>query len=113
MEATKKTKELLLPSDPYYALAINTLWYEEKLKNEFKEKNANCYLIGCRADELRYSDSSLRYWKEEIAGEGYLHSVNSDIHRIFRTASLCDGYFYNHDLAVGEYMTGSEGTTLQ
>lgn len=113
VEATKKTKELLLPSDPYYALAINTLWYEEKLNNEFKEKNANRYLIGCRADELRYSDSSLRYWKEEIAGEGYLHSVNSDIHRIFRTASLCDGYFYNHDLAVGEYMTGSEGTTLR
>lgn len=113
VEATKKTKELLLPSDPYYALAINTLWYEEKLNDEFKEKNANRYLIGCRADELRYSDSSLRYWKEEIAGEGYLHSVNSDIHRIFRTASLCDGYFYNHDLAVGEYITGSEGTTLR
>ncbi len=115
VEATEKTKELLLPSDPYYALALNTLWWEEKLNGEFKEKNSKRYLIGCRADELRYSDSSLRYWKEEETGEGYLQSVNRDIHRIFRTASLCDGYFYNHNLAVGEYMTGSDGdgTTLR
>ena len=113
VEATKKTIELLLPSDPYYALAVNTLRNEEKLNGEFKGKSPSRYLIGCRADELRYSDSSLRYWKEEVAGEGYLNSVNSDIHRIFRTASLCDGYFFNHDLAVGECMTGSDGTTLR
>lgn len=112
VKATEKTKEILQPSDSYYALAVNTLWYEEKLNGEFKEKDNNRYRIGCRADELRYSDSSLRYWKEETANVGYLQSVNCDIHRIFRTASLCDGYFYNHDLAVGEYMTGSDGTTL-
>ena len=112
VEATERVKELLLPSDPYYALALGTLWYEQRLTGDFKEKNSNRYLIGCRADELRYHDSSLRYWKEESTGKGYLQSVNDDIHRVFRTASLCDGYFYNHDLAVGEYMTGSDGTTL-
>lgn len=113
IEATEKTKKLLPPSDPYYSLAVNTLWVEEKLIGEFKEKNSNRYLIDCRADELRYSDSSLRYWKEEQTGEGYLYSVSSDIHRIFRTSSLCDGFFYNQDLSVGECMTGSDGTTLR
>lgn len=113
IEATEKTKKLLPPSDPYYSLAVNTLWVEEKLIGEFKEKNSTRYLIDCRADELRYSDSSLRYWKEEQMGEGYLYSVSSDIHRIFRTSSLCDGFFYNQDLSVGECMTGSDGTTLR
>ena len=113
IEATEKTKKLLPPSDPYYSLAVNTLWVEEKLIGEFKEKNSTRYLIDCRADELRYSDSSLRYWKEEQTGEGYLYSVSSDIHRIFRTSSLCDGFFYNQDLSVGECMTGSDGTTLR
>lgn len=113
VEAIEKAKKILLPSDPYYALAINTLWCEEKLNSEYKEKNSHRYLIGCCADELRFSDSSLRYWKEEEYGEGYLNSVNRDIQRIFRTASLCDGFFYNKNLAVGEYMTGSDGTTLR
>ncbi len=112
VEAVEKTKEFLLPSDLYYAFALNTLWYEEKLSGDFKEKNSKRYRIGRRADELRYSDSSLRYWKGESNDDGYLQSVNQDIHCIFRTASLCDGYFYHHDLAVGERMTGSDGTTL-
>ena len=113
VEAIEKAKKILLPSNPYYALAVNALWCEEKLNSEYKEKNSRRYRFGCRADELRFSDSSLRYWKEEMVSEGYLNSVNRDIYRVFRTASLCDGFFYNEDLAVGEYMTGSDGTTLR
>ncbi len=113
VEATKKTNALLPPSDAYYALAVNKLWVEEKLKCDFKEKDTNHYTIGCCADELRYSDSSLRYWKEESTIEGALYSVNHNINRLFRSVSLCDGYFYNSDLTVGECMTGSDGTTLR
>lgn len=111
--ATEKVKELLLPSDPYYAIAVNTLDMEEKLNGEFKEKNSRRYSITCHADELRYSDSSLRYWEEEAMYRGDLRSYEDDIHRIFRVASFCDGYFFNPELAVGECMTGSDGTTLR
>ncbi len=112
MEATEKAKSLLTPADRYYALALNTLWVEEKLAGEFKDKNENRFCLGCDAYELRYDSSTPRFWKKEINGSGYLHSINRDILQIFRTASLCDGYFYNPELKVGKSMTGSDGTTL-
>ena len=110
--ATEKAKKLLLPSDLYYALCENAVWEEEKMAGEFKGKNPKHYLIGYRAEELRYSNAALRYWKEDGVGEGYLNSVHPNMHRIFRIASLCDGFFYHQDLAVGACMTGSDGTTL-
>ncbi len=111
-EAAEKAKSLLTPADAYYALAMNTPWLKEKMTGEFKEKNKSRYILGCRAFELRYSDGALRFWKMESKGEGYLQSVNRDMYDIFRTASFCDGYFYSHELKVGESMTGSDGTTL-
>lgn len=111
-EATEKAKSLLFPTDIYYALCVNAIWAEEKLAGEYKEKNSKRYSVGYRADELRYSGPSLRYWKEEEMGVGQLRSVDSYIHLIFRAASFCDGFFYNSELAVGESMTGSDGTTL-
>ncbi len=112
MEATEKAKSLLTPADRYYALALNTPWVEEKLAGDLKDKNEYRFVLGCDAYELRYDGASPRFWKKETSGSGYLHSINRDILHIFRTASLCDGYFYNPDLTVGESMVGSDGTTL-
>ncbi|HBN83988.1 MAG TPA: hypothetical protein DDZ89_09110, partial [Clostridiales bacterium] len=109
--AYDKVCEVLKPSDSYYTLIPYARKMEAVLENEYKDESEKRYRIGSNADEFRYFDGTLRFWSNEGFGEGYMHSVDSDIMRIFRNSCLCDGQFFA-DIKTGESYIGSDGTTL-
>lgn len=111
-EAYDKVKEILKPSDVYYALVPYAREMEQKLSADYKEKNEKQYQIEAAAEEFRYIDGVLCYWSEERIGEGHLRSADRDISHIFLNSSRCDGRFMDKNLIVGETYTGSDGTTL-
>lgn len=112
VEAYDRVQKLLKPSDVYYALIPFARELEQKLSGDYREKNEKRYRINAGAEELRCLDGTLRYWKEELVGEGCLVAADWESNCIFRNSSLCDGYFQKADLAPGETCTGSDGTTL-
>ena len=111
-EAYDHVLKILNSSHAYRALIPGARKMEELLSSDFKDKDNNTYLIGGSADEFRYVDGMLRYWKSEEYGEGYLNSVDREISDIFRFSAICDGCFFDSSLKVGESVTGSDGTTL-
>ncbi len=112
LEAYDKVREILKPSDPYYALVPYAREMEQKLSSNYKEKNAKHYLIGASAEEFRYIDGALCYWKKEEIGEGYMNSIDREIGYVFRNSFRCDGHFTCEKLTVGQTHTGSDGTEL-
>lgn len=112
MEAYGRVRQLLNPSDVYYALVPFAREMEQKLSGDYREKNKNHYHLCASSEELHYIDGALRYWKQESIGEGELASVDWEINDIFRNSSLCDGYFLKDGLAVGDVYTGTDGAAL-
>ncbi len=72
------------------------------------------YRLGAGVNVLRMVDGGLRYDYEsaEYNGNGYLRSVNREIHFLLDLASRCDRRFFDPTLTVGETIIGSDGTTL-
>lgn len=110
--AYDRVREILKPSDAYYALVPYAREMEQKLSTDYNGKNVRQYQLEAAAEEFRYIDGALYYWKEERYGEGYICSADRDMLHIFRNSFRCDGRFMDAKLAVGETCTGSDGTTL-
>ena len=111
-EAYDKVRDILKPSDIYYALIPFACEMEQKLSADYREKNNKQYRIRAAAEEFRYLDGTLCYWKEEGTSEGEMNSGDRNIGHIFRNSSRCDGHFIDNKLTVGETYTGSDETTL-
>lgn len=113
LEAYDKARDILKPSDVYYALIPYAREMEQKLSTDYKGKKINQYRIGAGAVEYRYIDGALCYWCEEDICKGYLnYSNNLGVSNIFFNSFRCDGRFMDPKLVVGETYTGSDGTTL-
>lgn len=110
--AFDKVQSLLTPADRYYALTMYAREVEEKMSAGYKDKNQKRFLNNAGADELRYINGNLRYWKMEEYGEGYMNSIDRQIGNLFFNVSRCDGWFFDEKMAVGETRTGSDGNTL-
>ncbi|MBO5649640.1 MAG: sigma-70 family RNA polymerase sigma factor [Clostridia bacterium] len=110
--AFDKVQSLLTPADRYYALVLYAREVQDKMTSGYKDKNKKRFLNNAGADELRYIDGSLRYWKQEEYGEGYMNSIDRQIGNLFFNISRCDGWFFDEKMAVGENRTGSDGNTL-
>ncbi len=111
-EAFDKVCEVLKPSDIYYTLIPGSCEMTEKLASDYKDKDKYKYRIGGDAYELRYSEGNIRYWTSEGYYKGNMNSVDLSVAKLIRTASKCDGYFFDETLEVGKTITGSDGTTL-
>lgn len=110
--AFDKVQSLLTPADRYYALTVYAREVEDKMAAGYAAKTYEHFLNNAGADELRYIDGSLRYWKQEEYGEGYMNSIDRQIGNLFFNVSRCDGWFFDEKMAVGETRTGSDGNTL-
>lgn len=110
-KAYKKVLEILDDGDAYKALVSYAIKMHDVLKTSYKEIPQKQYLIGASAEEYRYIDNSIRYWKNEGFGEGYMSTVDRDIMHIFCNSSKCDGYFFA-DIPLGESFVGTDETTL-
>ena len=109
--AYDKVESVLDLSEPYRALVPYARKMEEQLETRYKGINKESYRIGAKAEEYRMIDGNLRFWSEEGFSAGYLGSVDGNGGRIFRNASVCDGYFFA-DVAPGQSYQGSDETQL-
>lgn len=109
--AYAKAEAILSRDDPNRALIPYARKTEEMLSGELKDNPDKDYVMGATAEEYRYIDGELRYWNSESIGEGWLPTVDRDSLHLFRYSSICDGHFFS-DVAVGESIVGSDGTTL-
>ena len=109
--AYDKAESILQTSEPYRALVPYARKMEEQLETQYQGIPEERYLVGANAEEYRLIDGKLRYWSEEGFRHGQLGSVDRSGGRIFRNASVCDGYFFA-DVAVGGFDCGSDGTTI-
>ncbi len=111
-EAFDKVQALLTPADIYYALVTYARDVERKMELGYKDKNKKRYLNNATADELHWINGSLRYWKQQQYGEGYMNSIDRQIPILFHNNSRCDGWLYDEEMTVGEIKTATDGTTL-
>ncbi|MBQ8400929.1 MAG: sigma-70 family RNA polymerase sigma factor [Clostridia bacterium] len=105
-------QSLLTPADRYYALTMYAREVEDKMAAGYKDKNPKRFLNNNTADELRRVDGSIRHWKQEQYGQGYMNSIDQEIANLIFNVSRCDGWFFDENLAVGEFRTGTDGSTL-
>ncbi len=110
--AFDKVKSLLTPADRYYALVLYAREVQDKMASGYKDKNKERFLNNNTVDELHRIDGSLRYWKQEQYGEGYMNSLDRELSNLFHNISRCDGWLFDEAMAVGETKTGTDGTTL-
>ncbi len=110
--AFDKVQSLLTPADRYYALVVYAREVEKRMEAGYREKIQEHFLNNATADELRLIDGSLRYWKMEQYGEGYLNSIDSRISHLFFNVSRCDGMFFDKKMSLGETFVGTDGATL-
>ncbi len=110
--AFDKVQALLTPADRYYALVTYAKDVEKKMQAGYKNKNEKRFLNNASADELHLIDGSLRYWKQEQYGEGYMNSIDREMAYVFHNISRCDGWLFDEKMSVGETRTGTDGTTL-
>ncbi len=111
-EANAKARSLLSPTDIHYALTLGAPGVEARLREELKETDKKYYRIGSGAIELRYIDGNLCHWDNNEYCEGYLNSVNQDVHNLFILASRCDSRFFDSKLSLGESIIGSDNSRL-
>ncbi|MBR6563454.1 MAG: RNA polymerase sigma factor [Clostridia bacterium] len=109
--AYDKVERILGKSDAYRVLVPHARKMESIIDERYKDKSERLYAIGVTADEYRYIDNSLRFWKSEGIGKGWMQSVDRQVSNIFCNSSSCDGHFFA-DLTLGETFVGSDGTTL-
>lgn len=110
--AFDKVQSLLTPADRYYALTVYASDVEKKMEEGYRDKNKKRYLNNASADELHRIDGSLRYWKQEQYGEGWMNSLDRELPNLFHNISRCDGWIFDEAMAVGETKIGTDGTTL-
>ena len=109
--AYARAEAILERGNAYRVLISNVRRLEERLAADYRETDPYRYRICTEAEEYRLIDGKLRYWSSEGISEGYLLSADTELVRLFRNSAGCDGHFFA-DLAPGEQMTGSDGTTL-
>ena len=109
--AYDKVTEILKPGDLHYALVPFARKTEERLAEHYKGVAKTRYNVTASAEEYRYIDGTLRRWSDELAGDGWIQSVDREAFQIFMNSSKCDYRFFA-DIAVGETFIGSDGTTL-
>ena len=110
--AYDKVREILDPSEIYYAIAPIAKALGQKLLGEWKDKAKEAYKIHARGEELRYVNGALRYWRREGLQEGWLNSIDSYADFLLMCASRCDGCFFDEALVVGGSKCGSGGAKL-
>ena len=110
--AFDKVQSLLTPADRYYALTVYAREVENKMEAGYRDKNKNRFVNNATAEELRLIDGTLRYWKQEEYGEGYMYSFDRGILSMFHNISRRDGWFFDEKMTVGESRTGTDGTKL-
>ncbi|MBO5109971.1 MAG: RNA polymerase sigma factor [Clostridia bacterium] len=111
-EAYATAHRIMEPSHAYRAMIPGALKMEEAIAANYKSKNLHKYRIGGSADEFRYFNGQLRYWNTKFYGEGYLYSFDDEITEIFRRSAHCDSRLFDLSLKPGEFITGTDGTTL-
>ncbi len=111
-EAFDKVQSLLTPADRYYALTVYAKDVEKKMESGYSDKNKKRFLNNATADELHWINGSLRYWKQEQYGEGYMNSIDRQISYLFHNISRCDGWLFDMGMTEGETKTATDGTTL-
>ena len=111
-EAFDKVQALLTPADTYYALTVYAREAEDINEDGYRHKNPSRFLNNASADELRYVNGNLRYWKQEQYGYGYMNSIDRVLPCLFHNVSRCDGWIFDKSMAVGEVKTATDGTTL-
>ncbi len=104
--------KFLTPADIYYAYVLSTQKARKAVTEKYKTENSRRYVACATGDELRVINCELRYWGGTWHKDGYLYAADRDADMIFRNASYCDGYFTAENLKKGEFITGSDGTTL-
>ena len=109
--AYDRVEEILENGDAYRVLVPLARKMESIIDEQYKDKDERLYAIGATADEFRYIDNSLRFWKSHGIGEGWMQSVDRQVANLFCNSSRCDGFFFA-DLSLGETLVGSDGTTL-
>ena len=109
--AYDKVEEILGWDEAYRVLVPDARKMEEILETRYKDTLEVRYLIGSTAEEYRMIDGKARYWTEEGFTAGYLGSIDRKSARIFRNASICDGYFHA-DLSLGGSYVATDGSTL-
>ena len=109
--AYDKVVEILKPGDLHYALVPFARKTEDRLAEHYKSVAKTRYNVSASAEEYRYIDGALCRWSDELAGDGWIQSVDREAFQIFMNASKCDCRFFAN-IAVGETFTGSDGTTL-
>lgn len=110
--AFDKVQELLTPADRYYALVFYGREAEKLMEAGYCDKERERFLNNANADELRYINGDLRYWKQAEYGEGYMNSVDRELPNLFFNTSRCDGWFFDRTMTVGQTKTGTDGATL-
>lgn len=109
--AYARAEAILERGNAHRVLISNVRRLEERLAADYRETDPYRYRICTEAEEYRLIDGKLRYWSSEGISEGYLLSADTELVRLFRNSAGCDGHFFA-DLAPGEQMIGSDGTTL-
>ncbi len=108
----EKVLGLLPPSDCGYARSLAAIKMEAKCRDNFADISTNSYRFRAIGNEIRIMDNTLRFYKDDWYGEGYLTSADTDADFIFRNASFCDGYFTVNGAKLGDKTVGSDGTVL-
>lgn len=109
--AYDKVQEILKPGDLYYALIPFARQMEERLAEHYKDMSKKRFRVDVSAEEYRYIDGTLRFWTENSAAQGWTHSVDRTVTRIFMNSTRCDRQFFAN-VAAGETFVGTDGTTL-
>ena len=109
--AYDKVEKILSKEDAYRILLPYARKMEEILATDYKDKNEERYRIAARTYEYRLIDNEFRLWNSSGYGHGYIDSVDTDVMRIIRNSSCCDGKFFA-DISLGETFEATDGATL-
>ena len=109
--AYDKVEKILSKEDAYRILLPYARKMEEILATDYKDKNEKRYRIAAQTYEYRLIDNEFRLWNSNGYGHGYIDSVDTDVMRIIRNSSCCDGKFFA-DISLGETFEATDGATL-
>ncbi len=108
-EAYQKAREILKPSNLYYAYSISC----EKIESlPLPWELFHRHHMGAAAYHLRHINGSLRLWQKEGYTRGKLYDMDHTPNYIIPNAGRCDGYFTIPGGKVGDSITGSDGQVL-
>ena len=110
LAACEKVREIASPADLHYSLASRMPARRERYEAKYKKMPKERFRISSWATELRSIGGEPHYFKIDADGDGYMNSIDRELHYIFKTH--CDGKFFDTSLGVGEVYTATDGATL-